>query len=95
MRRADRLFQIIQILRRSTRPVTAAHIAEELEVSRRTIYRDIPDLVGQRVPIVGEAGLGSPQCVRGRGAFMLWHVRKGTKNRGGAAASSHVTISVS
>lgn len=58
MRRADRLFQIIQILRRSTRPVTAARIAEELEVSRRTVYRDIADLVGQRVPIVGEAGFG-------------------------------------
>ena len=39
MRRADRLFQIIQILRRSTRPVTAARIAEELEVSRRTVLR--------------------------------------------------------
>ena len=58
MRRADRLFQIIQILRRSTRPVTAAALAGELEVSKRTVYRDIADLVGQRVPIAGEAGLG-------------------------------------
>jgi predicted DNA-binding transcriptional regulator YafY len=58
MRRADRLFQIIQILRRSTRPVTAAALAEELEVSKRTVYRDIADLMGQRVPIEGEAGLG-------------------------------------
>ncbi|MFS8111482.1 YafY family protein [Rhizobium jaguaris] len=58
MRRADRLFQIIQILRRSTRPVTAADIAEELEVSKRTVYRDIGDLIGQRVPISGEAGFG-------------------------------------
>jgi predicted DNA-binding transcriptional regulator YafY len=58
MRRADRLFQIIQILRRKTRPTTAAAIAEELEVSRRTVYRDISDLVGQRVPISGEAGFG-------------------------------------
>ena len=58
MRPADRLFQIIQILRRSTQPVTAARIAEELEVSRRTVYRDIAVLVGQRVPIVGEAGFG-------------------------------------
>ena len=58
MRRADRLFQIIQILRRSSRPVTAAALAEEIEVSRRTVYRDISDLIGQRVPIVGEAGLG-------------------------------------
>lgn len=58
MRRADRLFQIIQILRRSSRPVTAAALAEELEVSRRTVYRDMADLIGQRVPIDGEAGLG-------------------------------------
>jgi predicted DNA-binding transcriptional regulator YafY len=58
MRRADRLFQIIQILRRSTRPVTAAALAEELEISKRTVYRDVADLIGQRVPIEGEAGLG-------------------------------------
>jgi predicted DNA-binding transcriptional regulator YafY len=58
MRRADRLFQIIQILRRSTRPVTAAALAQELEVSKRTVYRDVADLIGQRVPIDGEAGLG-------------------------------------
>jgi predicted DNA-binding transcriptional regulator YafY len=58
MRRADRLFQIIQILRRSTRPVTAAALAEELEVSKRTVYRDVADLIGQQVPIEGEAGLG-------------------------------------
>ncbi len=55
MRRADRLFQIIQILRRSTRPVTAVALAEELEVSKRTVYRDVADLI---VPIEGEAGLG-------------------------------------
>jgi predicted DNA-binding transcriptional regulator YafY len=58
MRRADRLFQIIQILRRSIRPVTAAALAEELEVSKRTVYRDVADLIGQRVPVEGEAGLG-------------------------------------
>jgi predicted DNA-binding transcriptional regulator YafY len=58
MRRADRLFQIIQILRRSTRPVTAAALAEELEISKRTVYRDVAALIGQRVPIEGAAGLG-------------------------------------
>jgi predicted DNA-binding transcriptional regulator YafY len=58
MRRAERLFQIIQILRRSDRPVTAAALAEELEVSTRTVYRDVADLIGQRVPIEGEAGFG-------------------------------------
>lgn len=59
MRRADRLFQIIQILRRSPRrPITADALARELETSRRTVYRDIADLIGQRVPIRGEAGSG-------------------------------------
>ncbi|HEX3365922.1 YafY family protein [Phenylobacterium sp.] len=58
MRRADRLFQIIQVLRRTRRPVTADAIAVELETSKRTIYRDIADLIGQRVPIRGEAGVG-------------------------------------
>lgn len=58
MRRADRLFQIIQILRRSTRPVTAQALAGELEVSQRSVYRDVADLMGQRVPIRGEAGIG-------------------------------------
>jgi predicted DNA-binding transcriptional regulator YafY len=58
MRRADRLFQMIEVLRRSRRPVTAAAIAAELEISVRTVYRDVADLLGQRVPIRGEAGLG-------------------------------------
>lgn len=58
MRKAERLFQIIQILRRSSQPVTSAQLADELEVARRTIYRDIAHLIGQRVPIDGEAGFG-------------------------------------
>ncbi|MBL4646704.1 MAG: transcriptional regulator [Hyphomicrobiales bacterium] len=58
MRRADRLLQIIQILRRARRPYPASAIAEELEVSLRTIYRDIADLSANRVPIRGEAGVG-------------------------------------
>lgn len=58
MRKAERLFQVIQILRRSNRPVTSTEIAEELEVGRRTVYRDIAHLIGQRVPIDGAAGLG-------------------------------------
>ena len=58
MQRADRLFQIIQVLRRTRRPVTADAMAAELETSKRTIYRDIADLMAQRVPIRGEAGVG-------------------------------------
>ncbi|MCH8857171.1 MAG: HTH domain-containing protein, partial [Proteobacteria bacterium] len=51
MRKADRLFQIVQILRRTPRPVTADAIAAELETSKRSVYRDIAALIGQRVPI--------------------------------------------
>jgi predicted DNA-binding transcriptional regulator YafY len=58
MRRADRLFQIIQILRRQRAPITADALAAELETSRRTVYRDVADLMAQRVPIRGEAGTG-------------------------------------
>jgi len=57
MRRADRLFQIVQLLR-SGRLTTAQNLAERLEVSERTIYRDIADLQGSGVPIDGEAGVG-------------------------------------
>jgi len=56
-RRADRLFDIIQILRGSGL-IRARDLAEELEVSERTIYRDIADLMASGVPIEGEAGLG-------------------------------------
>ena len=58
MRRADRLFEIIQVFRRASGPLTADAVAAELETSRRTIYRDIAALVAQRVPIRGEAGIG-------------------------------------
>ena len=57
MRRADRLFQIVQYLR-GGRLVTAHALAEWLEVSDRTIYRDISDLQSTGVPIDGEAGVG-------------------------------------
>jgi predicted DNA-binding transcriptional regulator YafY len=63
MRRADRLFQIVQLLR-TKRLVTAGDIARELEVSPRTIYRDVADLIGSGVPIEGEAGVGY-QLARG------------------------------
>ncbi len=57
MRRADRLFQIVQLIR-GRRLSTAAFLARRLEVSERTIYRDIADLQRQGVPIDGEAGVG-------------------------------------
>lgn len=57
MRRADRLFQIVQFLR-GGRLVTARNLAQRLEVSERTIYRDVAELIGTGVPITGEAGVG-------------------------------------
>ncbi len=58
MRRTDRFFEIIQLLRSTSRPLTARRIAEDLETSSRTIYRDIAALQSMRVPIEGEAGVG-------------------------------------
>jgi predicted DNA-binding transcriptional regulator YafY len=58
MRRADRLFQIVQLLRRRRTVATAKQIADKLEVSERTIYRDVRDLVLAGTPIDGEAGVG-------------------------------------
>jgi predicted DNA-binding transcriptional regulator YafY len=58
MRRADRLFRIVQLLRRRRTVVTAAQIAGKLEISERTVYRDLRDLVTSGTPIDGEAGVG-------------------------------------
>jgi len=58
MRKASRLFEIIQILRPARKPVTAAAIAAQLEVTIRSIYRDIAALQAMRVPIEGERGIG-------------------------------------
>ncbi len=57
MRRADRLFRLLLRLRPG-RVVTAARLARELEVSERTVYRDIADLAASGMPIEGEAGVG-------------------------------------
>ena len=57
MRRADRLFALVQLIR-GRRLSTAAWLATRLEVSPRTVYRDVADLQGQGVPIEGEAGVG-------------------------------------
>src|SRR5258708_25126303 len=57
MRRADRLFAIVQYLR-GRRLTTAAQLARWLEVSERTIYRDVADLAASGVPVDGEAGVG-------------------------------------
>lgn len=57
MRRAERLFQLVQLIR-GRRLSTAAFLAERLEVSERTVYRDVADLMAQGVPVEGEAGVG-------------------------------------
>src|SRR5258705_6001599 len=57
MRRADRLFQLVQLIR-GRRLSTADYLAARLEVSVRTVYRDVADLQLQGVPIEGEAGVG-------------------------------------
>ena len=57
MRRADRLFRLVLLLRRG-RVKTASQLAAKLDVSERTIYRDIQDLAESGVPIQGEAGVG-------------------------------------
>ncbi|MDB5524194.1 MAG: transcriptional regulator protein [Rhizobium sp.] len=58
MRKASRLFEIIQILRLAGKPVTAQMIADRLEVTVRSIYRDIAALQAMRVPIEGGRGIG-------------------------------------
>lgn len=58
MNRSNRLFEIILLLRRAKRPMTADKLAQSLEVTVRTIYRDIAALQTMRIPIEGEAGVG-------------------------------------
>jgi len=58
MRRADRLFQLVQYFRQRRRPVPARVVADDFSVCTRTIYRDIQDLAASGVPIRGEPGIG-------------------------------------
>ena len=58
MSRSARLLALLQALRCRRHPVTAAALARELQVSERTIYRDLSELAAQGAPIQGEAGIG-------------------------------------
>lgn len=58
MARSLRMFEIVQLLRSSRRPLIAQEIADTLDVTKRTIYRDIASLQAMRIPISGEAGVG-------------------------------------
>ncbi len=67
MGRSTRLLALLQALRGRRHPVTAATLARELEVSERTIYRDLSELAAQGAPVQGEAGVG---YVLGPGLFL-------------------------
>lgn len=56
--RTSRLLTLLQVLRGKSRPATAAVLARELEISERTLYRDIAELTALGAPIHGEAGIG-------------------------------------
>lgn len=58
MRKAELLFEVVQLLRLARAPISAQHIAKELGSSQRSVYRDIAALKAQKVPIRGEAGVG-------------------------------------
>ncbi len=58
MSKIDRLFEVVQELRRAKRPLTARELAEKIEVSQRTIYRDCATLQAMGIPIEGESGIG-------------------------------------
>ena len=58
MDKTERLFSVMDALRRHRRPVTAQVLAEEQGVSVRTLYRDVQTLIGLGAPIEGEAGVG-------------------------------------
>lgn len=58
MSRAERLLDLIQVLRRHRNPVSGRHLAQEMGVSLRTLYRDIASLQAQGAPVEGEPGLG-------------------------------------
>lgn len=66
MRRADRLFKVTVLLGRG-RVLTGQQLAEQLGISRRSVYRDIADLMASGVPIEGEAGVG----FRMRGGYIV------------------------
>src|SRR5260221_12522349 len=106
MRRTERLFQIIQILRRARAPVTAQDMASEMETSLRTVYRDVAELLGQRVPIRGEAGVGymfdkgfhmpplmlPPAAIEAAGVGARWGAARGAPPRGPGARELNAEI---
>lgn len=58
MQRAERLFQLLTLLRNRRTVMTAKQLSEHLQVSERTVYRDVQSLSLSGVPVEGEAGVG-------------------------------------
>src|SRR2546429_2390684 len=83
MRRADRLFQIVQFLR-GRRLTTAAFLAGRLGVSLRTVYRDVRDLSLSGVPVEGEAGGGYPLRAGFDGPPLMFTLKEIEAPAGGA-----------
>src|SRR2546429_2141579 len=83
MRRADRLFQIVQFLR-GRRLTTAAFLAGRLGVSPRTVYRDVRDLSLSGVPVEGEAGGGYPPRAGLHGSPLMFTPKEIAAPPGGA-----------
>ena len=75
MRRADRLFELIHLLRPARKAITAAQLAEALEVAPRTIYRDVAALMGMRVPNKA-FGAGADMWLRLQAAYDLAQAMK-------------------
>ena len=89
MRKASRLFEIIQILRLAKKPMTAAVMAERLEVTVRSIYRDIAALQAMRMPIEGGRGIAG---IRERVALYGGEVAVGPRGSGGFEVSARFPV---
>lgn len=106
MSRTERLFDLMQILRRHRYPVTGQALAQEMKVSMRTLYRDIATLQQQGAEIVGEAGVGyvlrpgfmlpplmfSQQEIEALVLGMRWVGRRGDSQLAGAANNALAKI---
>src|SRR6266700_1831884 len=100
MSRAERLLDLIQILRRHRQPVSGQALADELDISLRTLYRDIASLLGQGAGIEGEAGVGyiltplmfSEEEIEALVLGSRWVAKRGDARLGAAAQNALAKI---
>ncbi|WP_434462990.1 helix-turn-helix transcriptional regulator [Serratia plymuthica] len=106
MSRTERLLDLMQILRRHRYPVAGHALAQEMNISMRTLYRDIATLQQQGAEIVGEAGVGyvlrpgfmlpplmfSPQEIEALVLGMRWVAQRGDTQLAGAANNALAKI---